>query len=760
MSDSFPRDAAVGGVLVAVTLAVFWLGCANGYVNFDDGVYVQDNPYLQGGLTVESLRWAFTTFHAGNWHPLTWVSYLIDYELGRPEPLKPFNYHLTNVLLHVANVLLLFIVLRRMTGAVWRSALVAILFGVHPLHVESVAWIAERKDVLSTFFAFLTLWAYAWFAAGPRWSRYGLVVAAYVLGLLAKPMVVTLPCVLLLLDYWPLERLRPITPRAAWRCIREKIPLFLLAAGSCLVTWEAQQQERAIQSLEVFSLWTRLQNALVSYTAYMGQMFWPRNLAVFYPHPGANRPAWQAAAAALLLLALLALALKLARRRPYLVVGWLWYLGTLVPVIGLVQVGSQALADRYTYLPLVGLFIAFSWGIADIALLLHCRVSLIAFLEAGLVTACALLSWVQVGYWKNSSTLWNHALAVTQNNWLAHLNLGVALEHQGNRALAAEQYEAALRIEPEYATAHNNLGVYLIDQGREQEGFEHLYEALRIAPDYTSAHKNLARALAQRGQTAQALEHFLFVLRARPDDGGTHYNVGLILYQQGDLDAAADHLETAAKLLPYSKDVCNNLGVVLAHLGKASDAEKYFHLVLRFDPNYADAYYNLGHLYFQQGKLDEALDCYHRAVTLRRNAAGYHASLALALSDRGQSELAAAEYQEALRLDPQWPEITYRTAWNQATHPKAGLRNGPMALQLARQLCAATGNSQARYLDTLAAAYAELGRFDDALKAAHQALGLASAAKDNVLAKEIQNRLAEYERRQPHRSSESTPDGR
>ena len=746
MLGRYRYEAVVGLLLVSATLAVYWQACDYGFVNFDDNVYVVDNPHLEGGLGSQSLLWAFTTFHASNWHPLTWISFLLDYDL---HGLDPRGCHRTNILLHAANVLLLFVVLRQVTGMIGPSAFVAALFGLHPLHVESVVWVAERKDVLSTLFGLLSLWAYAWYVARPRWARYLAVLFAYALSLMSKPMLVTLPCLLLVLDYWPLARLGR---KATWRlCIWEKIPLLCLAVCSSLLTWRAQQQQHYIQSLDDFPISTRIENALFSYVAYIGKMLWPKSLAVFYPHPGDDLPHWQVGAAALLLIAISALALKMARRQPYLVVGWLWYLGTLVPVIGLVQVGAQGMADRYTYWPMIGLFIMVAWGFADVAASWSCRPLVIALLEGALVTACALGTWLQLQHWRSSLALWQHALEVSQKNWLAHLNLGTALETQGKLRQAAQHYRAVVDIVPNSPIAHLNLGGCLLSQGELAEAIEHLSLAVQAAPDHVGAHNNLALALARQGKKRLAAEQYAAVVALSPDDGRARYSLGVLLYREGKLAEAAKHLEAAVRLLPDAADVHNILAVTLAKQGQRVAAIEHLRAALAIDPKDAEAHSNLGHIYFQEGKLADAVVCYRRCVELRPGAATFHASLALALAEQSQAGAATLEYQKASRLDPHWLETANREAWKLATHPEARFRDGQMALLLAQQTCRATGNGQARFLDTLAAAYAELGRFDEATSAARKALALVNSMEGSGSPDDIQERLKQYERRQPYR---------
>jgi len=525
-------EACICLILITAVLLVYWQVGDHEFVNYDDNVYITDNAQVQKGLTSKGIIWAFTTSHTGNWHPLTWISHMVDCEFYG---LNPKGHHLTNVLFHTANAILLFVVLRWMTGAIWRSGLVAALFALHPLHVESVAWAAERKDVLSTFFWMLTMMAYVYYVKRPGTRRYLLVLVSFSLGLMAKPMLVTLPFVLLLLDYWPLNRFQPrVTTDSVvdqplkfrssgddkspiLKAVLEKTPLFLMSLLSCLVTVIAQQKAGAVSTLAIVPFKLRIANGLVSFVAYMGKMVWPLDLAVFYPHPGSELQIWKPAAAGLFLLIVSTVALRVAHRCRYVLVGWLWYLGTLVPVIGLVQVGEQAMADRYTYVPLIGMFIVVVWGFADLVKGWRSRRWVVSVTAAVTVLALIAGSWLQVGHWKDSIKLFKHALAVTSNNYVAHYTLGNALALQGNLAEAVSHYNKALQINPDHAEAHRNLAVGLDRQGKHQEALQHYVKALRISPDDAQSHNNLGVALAEQGRFKEAVAHFTKALRIDPN---------------------------------------------------------------------------------------------------------------------------------------------------------------------------------------------------------------------------------------------------
>src|ERR1039458_1126855 len=464
------------------------------FVNFDDPEYVTANPHVRSGFTPTNVAWAFTSGEAANWFPLTRLSHMLDYQMFG---LRSGWHHLTNVLLHALAVLLLFAFLNRSTGSRWRSAWVALVFALHPLHVESVAWVAERKDSLSAFFGLLALWSYVRYVERPAPRRY---------------LLVTLPLLMLLIDVWPLGR---VNGRSWFRIaplLREKIPLFALAAAAAGATYLVQQASGAVRSSEAFPLALRVENALVSYIIYIAKMFWPTRLAVFYPYPS-EVPAWQAAAAALAIAAISILVLRPVRKRPYLAVGWLWYLVTLAPVIGLIQVGAQARADRYTYLPMVGLNIMLVWGLPEV---LKSKVAISGAIVACL--ACAVLCEAQIQYWRNSETLFRHALDVTSSNYLAHHNLGVAFADEGRFPEAIKQYQAALQIEPNAANVQTDYGNALAKSGRIPEAIEHYEAALRVLPDSPITHNDLANALAATpGSVPEAIAEYQTALRLKPD---------------------------------------------------------------------------------------------------------------------------------------------------------------------------------------------------------------------------------------------------
>jgi len=608
-SRSVPLLLGLG--LVLLTLFVYRPVLTHGFVNFDDGLYVTHNRHVQAGLTWEGFLWAWQANVASNWHPLTLLSHMLDCELYG---LNARGHHLTNLLFHLVNVWLLFEVLRRMTGRMGASALVAALFAIHPAHVESVAWIAERKDVLSGFFFLLTLGAYhRWVRERARWS-YLLVVLLFACGLLSKPMLVTLPCVLLLLDVWPLDRLRQGIRPLLRPLLIEKIPLFVLSAASSAVTVYAQ--EGSLATLEAVSVGRRVGNALVSYVIYLGKTFWPAKLAVFYPLP-LSIPLWQALAAGALLLAITVLAVWRLRRQPYLAVGWLWFLGMLVPVIGLIQVGRQAMADRYTYLPSIGLFLAVVWGLAELASRVRVPRPALAGAALVLVAALSVAAHAQAKTWKDSLTLFRHALAVTEGNYLAHLNVAVALSQKN----------------------------------QETEARHHFDEVLRLQPNLADAHAALATGLRRWGRPAEALPHARRAVQLKPERSRFRHTLAIILEDLGRKDEAIVQLRKAVELSPRLANAQYGLGVLLQEKGRTDEALEHYQAALDANPDLADLYAPTATLSAQKGDLAGAVRLYEEALR-REPKASVHCNLAITLERLGRREEARRHYVQALALDP------------------------------------------------------------------------------------------------------------
>ncbi len=548
-------------VLAACVLLVYWGVQHHDFVNIDDPAYVLENRHVQEGLGKAGFLWALGGAVAGNWHPLTLISLAADYELYG---LYPGGYHWTNVILHLLATMFLFLALERMTGRSAESFVVAALFGIHPLHVESVAWVAERKDVLSGFFWITGLWFYARYAELGGWRNYGLVLAAFVMGLMSKPMVVTFPFVLLLLDYWPLGRFgTEARAKQALRLIAEKVPLFFLTLVSGIVTYHVQQQVQAMMPSEVLPFWWRVGNAFVSYGRYILKAVWPVGLSVFYPHPGL----WSGSAIAgsvLFFAAVSGAVLYCRRRHPYLLTGWLWYVGTLVPVIGLVQVGEQAMADRYTYLPLTGLFIMLAWATGGWVSRGTSRRAIAAGAAMVFIMACLIgVSRGQAAYWKDSMALFGHALQVTKNNHFAHNNLGAALFEAGKIGPAIAHYREALRISPADLTARRNLGLALAALGRHDEAIAQYEWILRRRPGDPSVERSLADALMARHKAREASVHYRRALAGDPDDPELHNNIGVALWDTGDRPGAILHFRKALQLRPGYADARRNLDKAL-----------------------------------------------------------------------------------------------------------------------------------------------------------------------------------------------------
>ena len=533
-----------------LTIAAYGASLGNGLTSYDDDVYVTANPHVQHGLSAESIRWAFTTRRAANWHPLTWISHIVDWSLWGP---RPWGHHLTSLVLHAANAVLLFLILSRLTSDAWPSALVAALFAVHPLHVESVAWVAERKDVLSTTLWLAAIGAYARYAGAPKPRRMALVAAFMALALLSKPMAVTLPLTLLLLDVWPLRR----TGEGWRRLVGEKLPLVLIAAASGVATLRAQRAGGAMASWTSFPLAERVGNALWSYTAYLGQTILPRRLAAFYPH--APVPAWKLATAALVLAAISALAFRLRRSHPFFAVGWLWYLVTLLPVIGIVQVGLQARADRYTYVPLIGIFVMIAWSVPAA---MRRRATVAA---TAVVLALAVVARAQAAVWKDSETLFAHALAVAGESATAHVDYGAAVEESGRIDEALTHYERAVALDPGSRPAHNRIAGILARRGRLDEAADHYLDVLRRIPDDPETLSNYGIVLAKQGRLEDAIATFRRALAAGPEDPASlHTNLGNALLLSGRREEAIAEYDDALRLDPDDPETLRNRTIALS----------------------------------------------------------------------------------------------------------------------------------------------------------------------------------------------------
>jgi tetratricopeptide (TPR) repeat protein len=624
--------------LSLLVLVVFWQVGGHSFINLDDGLYVYKNPHVREGLTKEGVLRAFTTFDAANWHPLTWISHMTDVQLFG---LDAGWHHRVNVLFHLANTALLFLVLWRMTGGLWQSAFVAALFAVHPLHVESVAWVAERKDVLSTFFWLLTMGAYL-----P-------VFVFLALGLMCKPMLVTLPFVLLLLDGWPLGRL---SREVLGRRILEKTPLLVLSAVSSVLTYIAQSQGKAVISLGDLPFGPRLSNALVSYAVYLEKAVWPSSLAVFYPHPatiGVGIPAWKVAGAVLLLAGISFLVLRERQRRPYLVVGWLWYLGTLVPVIGLLQVGAAAYSDRYTYVPLIGVFLAVAWGVPELLPKWRWRQGVLCVAAGAVLTALTIAAYLQVGYWRDNFTLYPRTLAVTEGGWLIFLNLGSAYGERGEFSKASTYYREALRIKPDYVEAWYGLGLVSANQGRQEEAIGCYKEALRYKPDFVPALYSMGQAQTELGRIREASEDYAEAVRIDPEYVDAWYNLGVIDTRLGRIEEAIACFRETVRIKPTHASAWYNMGLAQARLGRVEEAAGSFAEAVRIEPDHGNAWFNLGVAVARLGRDQKAIECFRETVRVKPDFAEAWYSLGVVYEKLGRRKEAAESFREARRLKGQ-----------------------------------------------------------------------------------------------------------
>jgi tetratricopeptide (TPR) repeat protein len=563
--------------LVAIILSIYMQVGNHQFLNLDDNGYVTSNPHVAGGITGENIIWAFTSLDevTGNWHPVTWLSHMADVQLYG---MNPRGHHLTNVVIHTISSLLLLLFLFRFTSSLWQSSFVAALFALHPLHVESVAWVAERKDVLCAFFWLLTLLFYCEYVAKRKPALYILSLFSFVLGLMAKPMLVTLPIVMLLMDFWPLRRYwhggeDQRQRRDSGRLtvfIKEKIPFFIFSLASSVITIYAQNKGGAIKSLDVIPIGLRTENALLAYIKYIAKTLWPRNLAVLYPL-SPSIPIWQAISSLLVLLLMSAAVVRARHRRPYLMVGWFWFLVTLVPVIGLIQVGGQSMADRYTYIPVIGLFIMVAWGAADLTRNLQHQKVVLALLAGVVISASAALTWQQLGYWRDNISLFRHTLQVTTGNYLINNNLGIALAEKGDLDAAIREYRTALGINPNYADAHYNLGNAFIKKRNPDAAIQEYQETLLINPNHSGAHYSLGAALANKGNLDAAIQEYRMALRLNPNDAKAHTNLGVALANKGNLDAAIQEFQEVLRISPNDAKAQKNLGIALAQKRKQDE---------------------------------------------------------------------------------------------------------------------------------------------------------------------------------------------
>jgi tetratricopeptide (TPR) repeat protein len=723
--------------LALVTLCLYLPTVYHGFVEYDDQQYVTDNPLVQVGLTWRGLVWAFG-FHAGNWHPLAWLSHMLDCQLYGA---IAGGHHLTNVLLHVASTLFLFSVLNQMTNAMWRSAAVAALFAWHPLHVESVAWVAERKDVLCAFFWMLTLWLYARYAAKPSGARYLFTLGSFGLCLMAKPMGVTLPFVLLLLDYWPLKRVTRDKRQVASirRLVVEKIPFLLFAVVGCVLTLHAQQI--AIVSTGGLTIPQRLAHTLVAYDHYFWAMFFPASLAVYYPYV-INLETGMVVFSGLVLALITVLALVNWKPRPWILFGWLWFLGTLVPVIGLVQVGDQAWADRYTYLPLIGLFIPLVWLAFE---MIKSRIVLQG-LSVSVAVILFVATSVQLGYWKNTRTLFEHTAQVTQQNALAVTILGSLLAKEGKLDEAMEFYQTALRYTPNFPEAHFFLGNALDEQGKLDEAVAEYEKSLWFRPTQEQTHIFMGIALAKQKKYDEAIAHYNAALRLNPDSAVSYNNRARLYHSQGRLDLAIKDYNAALEIDPKLSIAHNNLGILLVQKGNLVEGTKHLREAVRLRPKNAESQFNLALALNQQGQWSEATELFKKTMGNYSADPKAHYEFAMALAHLKRTREAMGEYAAALLIQPDFPDALDGLAWILATDANADFRNGTEAVKMSERACVLTGRKDAEKLKTLAATYAETGRFEDAINTLRMAKDLAIGINRQELVNECQRMLEHFQR--------------
>lgn len=633
-TETYDRTALVilCAALVLAVVMVYAQSINYRFITMDDYLYVTGNSHIKGGLTGESIRWAFTSFDVSNWHPLTWISLMIDHEISGD---NPASYHVTNLLLHAFSAVLLLLVLVRLTGSLYRSAFVAALFALHPMHVESVAWISERKDVLSTVFWLLGIWAYLLYVRKPSIGRYSAVLSLFLLGLMAKPMLVSFPFTLLLLDIWPLRRFSTGTQvilRPA-RLIFEKVPLFAITVVSCAITFWAQKAGGAVAQLGNVPIEFRVTNAAVSYISYLGKLIWPLDLAIFYPHPMDTLKGWEIGASLIALAGMTYYAIAIASKHAYVTFGWLWYVITLAPVIGIVQIGSQGLADRYTYVPFIGIFVIIAWGVPDLIERVsgagsksrQRQTAALASLAAVSLVALTGLAYKQVQFWKDDITAWKHAVEVTPENAFSEYNLGRFLHENHKDDEAVIHYTKAVQIDPGRYDGYNNLAIIYMDRGNYDDAEAALQSALRAKPDFAKAYYNMALLLCKRRRFADSFHYYSEAVRLDPENSevrtrfaSAHCDYGIVLAGEGKLDEAIGHFRMALDIAPTSASATAHydLGVTYAGLKKFDLAQREYELAILADPNSAEAHNNLGILLGQQGKIDEAVAHFKKALSI------------------------------------------------------------------------------------------------------------------------------------------------
>jgi tetratricopeptide (TPR) repeat protein len=714
--------------LAAVTFAVYAQGLRCQFLTFDDQAYVTENHHVLPGLTFAGVKWAFHSVVAGNWHPLTMLSLMLDCQIYG---LRPWGFHLTSILIHVVNTVVLFLMLGRLTGSTWRSASVALLFAVHPVHVESVEWIAERKDVLCGFFFLLAIMAYAKAQSSISRFRYGWVIVLYLLALMSKPMAVTFPCVLLLLDFWPLRRARGLDWPAWLRLVLEKWPMFLLSALWCGITMWAQGKSEAVASEVALPLSERATNAMVAYFDYLRVLFFPWHLSIYYPYQH-HQPLILGAAAALALVLLTCLAIARANRWPWVVVGWLWFIGMLIPVIGLVQVGGQGWADRYLYLPCIGFLVLVVWAGAEIAT----RLPALKLLVPAAALAFAAVTTLEIPYWKDTSTLFGRALEVTRDNYLAMTLVGSMKADKGQLDDAITLYRSALAIKPIYPEGHFFLGRALERKGQTNDALAEYNQALKLRPEFDAANIMVGLELTKEKKFDQAIAHFQAALKDNPENAAAESDWGMALMKQGRWKESVEHYEQALRFDPNLAEARNNLAIGYLQEGRLADGVTQLRAALNLDPSDTETKYNLGQALNQEQQWSEAAELLKPLAQTEPSNFNVQFQYGLSLEHLGQTRDAMSHYAAALLKNPDFPDALQHLAWIAATDARPELRNGTQAVELASRACEATQQKRPAILLTLAAAYAEAGRYREAVSTVERVEELAKAQGQKELAAE------------------------
>jgi tetratricopeptide (TPR) repeat protein len=711
--------------LAAFTMAVYAPALRCQFLALDDPVYVSENHHVQGGLSPGNIVWAFRVNTAGNWHPLTLLSHMLDCQIYG---LRPWGHHLTNVLLHAANGALIFLVLMRMTGACGRCACVAALFAAHPAHVESVAWVAERKDVLSSFFFLLAIWAYVrqveeFKVQGSKFKVFqGACMLFFALALMAKPMAVTLPFVLLLLDFWPLSRVM-IADWATWkRLVMEKWPLFALSAVWCGIAVWAQHVGQAVASTAELSVPQRIIHAPIAYLDYVRVLVWPFRLAAFYPYEHHEPLVWGAAAGLALALATW-LFIGLARRRPYFLMGWLWFLGMLVPVIGLVQVGGQGWADRYVYLPSIGFFVMVVWAGAQWTE----RIPAVKLLIPIVLGTLSVITWKEIHYWKDTRTLFGRAIEVTSDNYVAMTLVGTAEEDDGNISQAIELFRGAMASKPKYPEAHFFLARALDEQHHTEEAVSEYREAILLQPTFDTAHIMFGLLLAREKKFDEAIAQYQAALKSNPGSAVAQSDWGAALAAQGQWKESIPHFEAGLRMDPTLADAHSSLGIADLQTGRVPEGTMELREALKLKPEDEDTQFNLGQALNQQQQWAPAAELLQPLALSQPTNANVQFQYGLDLEHLGQAKEAMTHYAEALRENPDFPDALQHSAWIASTDARPELRNGKQAVEMAERACILTGQNRPSMLLTLAAAFAEAGRFDEALTTVGKAEAMARA---------------------------------